>query len=50
MSTPDWLDRLGWPYAARWIALPEGRLHHVDEGTGDTVVLGPAGAGCPKEG
>ena len=39
MSTPDWLDRAGWPYAPRFVALPEGRLHYVDEGTGDTVVL-----------
>jgi haloalkane dehalogenase len=40
MSTPDWLDRVGWPFAPRWIALPdEGRLHYVDEGAGDPVVL-----------
>ena len=39
MSRPDWLDRVGWPYQARWIAVPEGRLHYVDEGAGDTVVL-----------
>lgn len=39
MSTPDWLDRVGWPYEARSIAVPEGRLHYVDEGAGDTVVL-----------
>ena len=39
MSTPGWLDRAGWPYAPRFVALPEGRLHYVDEGSGDTVVL-----------
>ena len=39
MSTPEWLDRAGWPYTPRFVALPEGRLHYVDEGTGDTVVL-----------
>lgn len=39
MSTPEWLDRAGWPYTPRFVALPEGRLHYVDEGKGDTVVL-----------
>jgi haloalkane dehalogenase len=39
MSTPDWLDRVGWPYLPRWTSLPEGRLHYVDEGAGDVVVL-----------
>jgi haloalkane dehalogenase len=39
MSTPDWLDREGWPYAPRFATLAEGRLHYVDEGAGDTVVL-----------
>ena len=39
MSTPAGLDRAGWPYAPRLIALPEGRLHYVDEGAGETVML-----------
>jgi haloalkane dehalogenase len=39
MSTPDWLDRVGWPFTPRWVALPEGRLHFVDEGEGAAVVL-----------
>ena len=50
MTTPDWLDRSGWPYTPRWMAAPEGRLHYVAEGpeqvvdapeggTGETVVL-----------
>jgi haloalkane dehalogenase len=30
---------VGWPYEARWIAVPEGRLHYIDEGAGDVVVL-----------
>ena len=39
MSTPGWLDRAGWPYEARWFPVREGRLHYVDEGAGDTLVL-----------
>jgi haloalkane dehalogenase len=39
MIMPDWLDRAGWPYAPRFLALADGRLHYVDEGTGDMVVL-----------
>ena len=39
MSAPDGLDRAGWPYTPRFAALDEGRLHYVDEGTGDMVLL-----------
>lgn len=39
MSAPDGLDRAGWPYSPRFVTLPEGRLHYIDEGAGDAVVL-----------
>lgn len=39
MDVPSWLDRQAWPYAPKWVSLPEGRMHYVDEGTGDPVVL-----------
>lgn len=33
MSTPnDWVDRDAYPFRSRWLELPEGRLHYVDEG------------------
>ena len=39
-ATPPWLDRDAWPFAPRWHRLPGGeRLHYIDEGTGDPVVL-----------
>jgi haloalkane dehalogenase len=33
-ESPSWLDRDAYPFGARWLALPEGRLHYVDEGPG----------------
>lgn len=38
-ATPAWVDRTQWPWPAHWCAVPEGRLHYVDEGKGPTVVL-----------
>jgi haloalkane dehalogenase len=31
---PPWLDRDAYPFPSRWFALPEGRLHYLDEGPG----------------
>lgn len=39
MTTPPWLDRTAWPWTARWLDLPDGRLHYIDEGTGPPLVL-----------
>ena len=30
--TSSWVDREAYPFRSRWLALPEGRLHYVDEG------------------
>ncbi len=30
----SWVDREAYPFRSRWLALPEGRLHYVDEGSG----------------
>ena len=39
----SWVDREAYPFRSRWLALPEGRLHYIDEGSGrgtdDPVVL-----------
>jgi haloalkane dehalogenase len=38
--TPDgWLDRSEYPFASHWFPTPAGRLHYLDEGTGDPVVF-----------
>ena len=39
METPSWLDRREWPYRPRWVALAEGRVHYVDEGSGPSMIL-----------
>jgi haloalkane dehalogenase len=39
MEPPWWLDRQAWPWPPRWVELPEGFIHYVDEGTGPAVVL-----------
>ena len=38
-STPAWLDRRAFPFTSRSLALPEGRLHYVDEGAGPPIVF-----------
>ena len=38
MSVPSWLDRQEYPFASHYLALPAGRLHYVDEGSGPPVV------------
>lgn len=39
MSAPDWLDRELYPFEPHHFELPEGRLHYVDEGSGDPIVM-----------
>ena len=37
--TPDWVDRQAYPFRARWLDLPEGRIHYLDEGTGEPILF-----------
>ena len=39
MTDAAWLDRSQWPWTGRRCPLPDGTLHYVDEGQGQTVVL-----------
>lgn len=34
-----WVDRQAYPFRSRWLALPEGRLHYIDEGQGDLLLF-----------
>lgn len=34
-----WFDTKAWPFEARFAEVPGGRMHYVDEGAGDPVVL-----------
>lgn len=36
---PAWLDRRRYPFAPHYLALPEGRMHYVDEGDGPPVLM-----------
>jgi haloalkane dehalogenase len=36
---PQWLDRIEYPFASRWLDLPAGRMHYVDEGQGRPLVF-----------
>jgi haloalkane dehalogenase len=35
----EWLDRQEFPFESRSFELPEGRLHYIDEGNGEPVVM-----------
>ena len=38
-DSPSWVDRQAYPFRSRWLALPEGRLHYVDEGSGGEPIV-----------
>lgn len=38
-TSPSWLDRRAYPFASRYLQTPGGKLHYVDEGYGDPVVM-----------
>jgi haloalkane dehalogenase len=35
----SWLNRIEYPFASRWLDLPAGRMHYVDEGQGRPIVF-----------
>lgn len=38
-GTPKWLDRSLYPFTAHWFDSADGRMHYVDEGSGETIVF-----------
>jgi haloalkane dehalogenase len=38
-APPRWLDRDAFPFRSRWLELPGGRLHYVDEGQGAPLLF-----------
>src|SRR5829696_2438417 len=38
-QAPAWVDREAYPFSSRWLSLPEGRIHYVDEGEGPTLLF-----------
>jgi haloalkane dehalogenase len=39
VSRPAWLDARQYPFVSRFLELPAGRLHYVDEGEGPPLVM-----------
>jgi haloalkane dehalogenase len=39
MDRPEWIDRLEYPFAAQYLQVQGGRLHYVDEGTGQPLLM-----------
>ncbi|TXK51926.1 alpha/beta fold hydrolase [Pontibacter qinzhouensis] len=39
MKTPSWLDRILYPFQHHHLDLPDGKMHYVDEGTGEPIVF-----------
>jgi pimeloyl-ACP methyl ester carboxylesterase len=35
----DQIDRIAYPFTSRWLDLPAGRMHYVDEGSGEPIVF-----------
>jgi haloalkane dehalogenase len=38
-TVPPWVDRAAYPFESRWLSLPAGRLHYVDEGSGPAILF-----------
>ena len=38
-STPCWLNKEEYPFESRYLDLPDGRMHYIDEGKGQPIVF-----------
>ena len=38
-TAPRWLDREAFPFRSRWMEIPAGRLHYIDEGRGSPILF-----------
>lgn len=38
-TVPEWLDRAEYPFAHHWLAVADGQMHYIDEGTGTPVLF-----------
>ncbi len=39
MTTPDWIDREEYPFESNYLELDGGRMHYIDEGEGEPIVM-----------
>ena len=38
-SSPEWLDTKEYPFTPHFHTLRAGKMHYIDEGTGETIVM-----------
>lgn len=38
-QNPNWLDRIEYPFKSNYFQLPVGKMHYLDEGEGDAIVM-----------
>jgi haloalkane dehalogenase len=38
-QNPKWLDRTEYPFESKYYQLPVGKMHYIDEGEGETMVM-----------
>jgi pimeloyl-ACP methyl ester carboxylesterase len=38
-AVPTWVDRAVFPFESKWLELPAGRMHYVDEGSGPAILF-----------
>ena len=38
-TVPPWLDRIAYPFRHRWLNLPAGWMHYLDEGSGRPILF-----------
>ena len=38
-AVPAWVDRVAYPFESKWLELPSGRMHYVDEGRGPAILF-----------
>ncbi len=38
-AAPEWLDRTEYPFSSRWLMVDGGRMHYVDEGSGEPILF-----------
>src|SRR6186713_1760294 len=39
VSMPEWVDRQAYPFTSRWLEMQWGRMHYLDEGTGEVLIF-----------
>lgn len=38
-KTAEWVDKTEYPFTSKWIDLKAGKMHYIEEGSGDTLIF-----------